>query len=100
MTHHIVLWRFLDQAEGADKDTNLRKARMLLMGLKEKIPEIRSLDVGIGLSITDQSYDLALSATFENVEAMHAYQRHPAHLQVVHFLRKVQMGKAVADFEM
>jgi hypothetical protein len=99
MIRHIVLWKFLDKAEGAEKVANLRKARMMLMGLKEKIPEIKSFEVGIVLPTTDQSYDLALDSTFESIKALEAYQRHPAHLQVVHFLRKVQVSKAVADFE-
>jgi hypothetical protein len=99
MIRHIVLWKFLDKAEEADKTANLRKARMMLMGLKEKIPEIKSFEVGIVQQITDQSYDLALDSTFESIKSLEAYQRHPAHLQVAHFLRKVQASKAVADFE-
>jgi len=99
MIRHIVLWKFQEQAEGVNKAGNLRKARMMLLGLKGKIPEVKSLEVGVVIPNTDQSYDLALDSTFGSLNDLKAYQRHPEHLQVVHFLRKVQSEKAVADFE-
>lgn len=68
-------------------------------GVKGKIPEIKSLEVGVVIPNMDQSYDLALDSTFGSLNDLKAYQRHPEHLQVVHFLRKVQSEKAVADFE-
>jgi hypothetical protein len=99
MVRHIVLWKFLEQADGRNRAGNLRKTQMMLLGLKEKILEIKSLEVGIVIPTTDQSYDLALDSTFESLEDLQAYQRHAAHLQVANFLRKVQSGKAVEDFE-
>jgi hypothetical protein len=72
---------------------------MMLLGLKGKIPELKSLEVGVVIPTTDQSFDLALDSTFGSLKDIKAYQRHPEHLKVVHFLRKVQSEKAVADFE-
>jgi hypothetical protein len=99
MIRHIVMWKFLEQAEGADRHANLTRARELLLSLKNAIPEILEIEVGMTSPISDQSFHLALNSRFESYEALAAYQKHAAHLRVVEFLRKVQSAKAVADFE-
>jgi hypothetical protein len=100
MVRHIVMWKFLEQAEGADRKTNLRRAREFLLALPEAIPEILEIEVGIIAPASDQSFHLALNSRFESTEALAAYQKHPAHLRVVEFLRKVQSAKAVADYQL
>ena len=99
MIRHIVCWKFLGQAEGAAKEENLRKAKTMLESLPEKIPEIRSLEVGIDVTRSEASFDLVLNGTFASVAALEVYQRHPAHLAVVAFLRAVQSAKTVVDYE-
>jgi hypothetical protein len=99
MIKHIVFWKFLDQAEGSDKNTNLAKARHLLESLPEAIPEIRLFEVAVGVNPSPQSYDLVLYSHFDELESLAAYQRHPAHVRVVEFLRKVQSARAVVDYE-
>jgi len=99
MIRHIVCWKFLPRAEGEAKGENLRKAKSMLESLQGKIPEIRSLEVGIDVTQAEASCDLALNGTFDSVAALEAYQRHPDHLAVVAFLRKVQSAKTVVDYE-
>lgn len=98
MIRHIVLWRFLPGAEGGTKEENIRKAKAMLDALPRSIPEIISFETGIGVLHEDRSFDLALSGTFDSVAALEAYQRHPEHVSVVKFLRKVQSEKSVADY--
>jgi hypothetical protein len=69
----------------------------MLEELKSSITVIRRLEVGIGMQRGDQAYDLVLSADFDSVEALDSYQAHPAHQEVVKFLRKVQSQKATVD---
>lgn len=99
MVHHVVLWKFQDSAGGATKSDNLTKARDLLEALVGKIPGIRSMIVGIDCVHSVQSYDLALEATFASMADLQAYQDHPAHQEVVQFLRSVHCGRVVVDFE-
>jgi len=99
MVRHIVMWKFLEQAEGADRKTNLEKSREILRSLQNVIPEIMEIEVGIVAPTSDQSYHLVLNSLFSSYEALAAYQKHPAHMHVVGFLRRVQSAKAVADFE-
>jgi hypothetical protein len=99
MLKHIVVWKFLTFAEGADKKQNLLKAKALLESLKVSIKEIRFLEVGLDLTHTERSYDLVLYTEFDSREALVAYQQNAEHVKVVEFLRKVQSGRGVIDYE-
>jgi hypothetical protein len=99
MIRHIVMWQFRDEAEGVLRAENLRQAKERLESLKERIPEIIDLEVGIDITRGTQSYDLALTTVFEDVEALARYQEHPDHVNVVGFLRKVHRGRTVVDYE-
>ena len=99
MLKHIVVWKFLTYAEGADKKQNLLKAKALLESLKGTIKEIRFLEVGLDVTHTERSYDLVLYTEFDNPAALVAYQQHAEHVKVVEFLRKVQSGRGVIDYE-
>ena len=99
MIRHIVCWKFLDHTEGASKAENLRKAKSMLESLPARIPEILSLEVGIDATQGSGSFDLALNGTFASGAALGAYQRHPEHVNVVTFLRRVQSEKSVVDYE-
>jgi hypothetical protein len=99
MIRHIVCWKFLENAEGCSKEENLRKAKSMLDALPHAIPEILSLEVGIDVTRGSGSFDLALNGTFESAQSLQAYQRHPAHMNVVPFLRRVQSEKSVVDYD-
>jgi hypothetical protein len=99
MLRHVVAWKFKESAGGVGKEENLRQAKALLEGLKDKIAEINSFEVGIDAMKTKQSYDLVLVSEFDNIEALLVYQTHPEHVKVAEFLRKVQTTKAVVDYE-
>jgi hypothetical protein len=45
MIRHIVMWNLHDQAEGADKATNLFKAKDLLLSCAKVVPGIRAFEV-------------------------------------------------------
>jgi len=96
---HIVCWKFQERAGGASREENLQKAREMLLGLRGTIAEIRSLEVGIDVVQGARSWDIALVGTFASREDLAAYQNHPAHLEVVAFLRAVQSERCSVDFE-
>ena len=99
MIRHIVCWKFLGHAGGTPRAENLRKAKAMLEDLPGKIPEILSLEVGIDSTQGPASFDLALNGTFASASALETYERHPEHVNVVGFLRLVQSGKMVVDYE-
>jgi hypothetical protein len=99
MIKHIVCWTFKENAEGCRKKENIEKIKTLLEDLKEKIPVIQSLEIGINFDKSPDAYDLALYAEFKSKEDLNTYQKHPEHLAIVQFLKKVRDKKIVVDYE-
>lgn len=99
MIKHIVLWNFRPQAEGRNKEENVELAREKLLGLKNSIAEVKSIEVGININTGQDAYDLALYSEFENEKDLDTYQKHPEHLKAVDFLRKVRDKRVVVDYQ-
>ena len=99
MIRHIVLWTLKEHAEGSSREENLKKVKSELESLKNKIPVIQSMHVGINFDTSSDAFDIILNADFNNKEDLKIYQEHPEHLKVVQFLRKVRDKRVVADYE-
>lgn len=97
MIKHIVMWR-LDEAAG-DKSANALKLKLLLEGLNGRIPGLLRLEVGIDFSREGESSDVVLYSEFESRQALDAYQVHPAHAEVVPFVKSVRAERRVVDYE-
>ena len=99
MIKHIVMFKLKDFAEGASKSKNAKKVKDYLKSLKGKIPEIKSMEVGINCVESDSAYDVVLNSEFENKESVEEYQRHPEHLRVAELIKKIRDNIAVVDYE-
>jgi len=95
---HIVMWRFADHAEGADKATNLQIVRDRLAALDGLVPGLRKLEPVIPDAL-EHDYDLVLYSEFDSVEALKAYAVHPDHQAVAGFIAKVRTERACVDYE-
>jgi hypothetical protein len=82
MIRHVVFFKF-KQGIGEEEILDLEKS---LAALPPVIPEILSYEFGRDVVRSERSYDLALVSTFNDLDAMQHYQKHPVH-QVV--LKKV-----------
>ena len=51
-----------------------------LQGLKEKIPVIRTIEVGLNVNNTKAAYDIVLYSEFNCLEDLELYQQHPDHV--------------------
>jgi hypothetical protein len=98
MIKHIVLFRFKDFAEGADKAENIKSLKSRLEALEDIIDEIMFFEVGINFGNSDVAYDLALSSEFESKEDLYSYQKHPEHIKVADYVKKVCENRVVADY--
>lgn len=98
MIKHIVLWKFLDQAEGHTKEENMDIVRDKLTALLPIIPSIRSFEIGKDILHSEMSYDMALIMTFDSMEALEAYKIHPEHQKVSAYVKKVRSGRVSTDF--
>lgn len=98
MIKHIVLWKFLDQAEGHTKEENMDIVRDKLKALLPVIPSIRSFEIGKDILHSEMSYDMALIMTFDSMEDLEAYKIHPEHQKVSAYVKKVRSGRVSTDF--
>jgi sensor domain CHASE-containing protein len=94
---HIVLWKLAAE----DADTRALHAEQIaekLLALPAQIAEIRRMEVGPNVAYPQTNWDVALVADFDDVEGLDAYQVHPAHQEVVAFVRSVVSDRAAVDF--
>ena len=94
---HIVLWKLAAE----DADTRALHAEQIaerLLSLPARIPEIRSIEVGPNVAYPQTNWDVALLADFDDVAGLEAYQVHPAHQEVVGFIRSVVADRASVDY--
>lgn len=94
MITHIVLFKLKDPTP-----ENMENTRKVLASLKDSVPVVRTLEVGVDLVRKPRSYDLALVATFSNLEDLEAYQVHPEHKKVVDYINEVSLARVAVDYE-
>ena len=98
MLKHIVMWKFKDHAEGADKAANLLKAKALLDACADIAPGTLRFEVAIAQSGLECTYDLVLYTEFEDREALDAYQHHPRHEALKPFIAAVRAERQCMDY--
>jgi hypothetical protein len=94
MLQHYV---FLKYRDGTDV-THVRSFCERMLALREAIPEIRHLKIGIDELHDTRSWDLVLIMRFESVQALRAYQTHEAHQAVMAFNQPFVASVASVDF--
>jgi heme-degrading monooxygenase HmoA len=99
MVKHLVMWKLKETAEGGEKEQNAQRIKELLEGLRGRIPGLISIEVGINVNKSQMAYDVALYTEFESLEALEVYQNHPEHLNAARFVRAVNEGRVVVDYE-
>ena len=87
MLRHIVMWTFREQAEGADRATNVARARALLEGCAGITPGIVHFTVATATPGMDCTADLVLDSTFTDAHALAAYQAHTTHAAIKPFMK-------------
>ncbi|HCE58136.1 MAG TPA: stress responsive protein [Prolixibacteraceae bacterium] len=98
MINHVVAFK-LKEFQPEEKTAVRNELKALLEGLKEKITELRFLEVGINHEVESKNYDLVLISHFENLEDLKSYQVHPEHQKVVKRVLETTEARAAVDFE-
>lgn len=99
MVKHIVMWRLKEKAGGATKEDNARSLKARLEALPRAIPEIQRLEVGLNIKDSERAADIVLYSEFDSPEALAVYSRHPAHIEVVAFVREIAGETWVVDYQ-
>ncbi len=95
MIVHIVMFDFKEENRGE----NILKAKEMLEGLVEKIEPLLSMEVGVDFNQSERAMDLSLISAFESKEGLSTYATHPAHIEVVTFIKEVTVSSKVVDYE-
>jgi hypothetical protein len=99
MIKHVVMWKLKNFAEDADKTRNAKRIKIELEALRNTIPQIFHLEVGINFLESDAAYDVVLFSVFKNEKDLELYQNHPDHRAVAEFVGKVKEDRAVVDYK-
>jgi len=99
MIKHVVMWKLRDFAEDADKSRNAKRIKIELEALKNTIPQVFALEVGINILESDAAYDVVLFSVFTNEKDLETYQNHPDHRAAAEFIAKVKESRVVVDYK-
>ena len=92
MITHVVLMKFADRTDAAE-------AKQRLERLAGRVPQLRSLSVTLDTVGADGAYDVCLTTTHDSVDDLRGYQEHPAHVDLLAWLRPRVTGRAAVDSE-
>ncbi len=99
MIKHIVTWKLKDEAEGLTRAENAQRIKTDLEALAGKIPEIKTIEVGINFNDSEAAHDVVLYSEFESRESLNRYQKHPEHVKVAGLIGAVRSERVVVDYE-
>ena len=95
MVKHIVMFKLTEKTS-----QNMELATDSLRSLENKIETLKSIEIGTDFLESDRSYDIVLTAHFENQEGLKTYSSHENHLPVVKTMRSLCSSSVVVDYEL
>ncbi|MFG6118074.1 MULTISPECIES: Dabb family protein [Thalassobacillus] len=96
MIEHIVLVKFSEETTKEQKQELIRRT----LNLKHIIPGIVDIQQGLNFSDRSQGYEVGLTVRFKDRESLENYGPHPAHQEIVSYLKRIGMKDSIiVDFE-
>ena len=95
MVKHIVMFKLTEKTY-----QNMELATDSLRSLENKIETLKFIEIGTDFLESDRSYDIVLTAHFENQEGLKTYSSHENHLPVVKIMRSLCSSSVVVDYEL
>jgi len=92
---HVVMFKLRPGVSEAQRDEWLEMSRRV----HEQIDLVRAYSIGADLLHLPRSYDVAVVADFDSLDAVRAYADDPAHLSTVELSRSLSEHIASVDFE-
>ncbi len=89
--NHVVFFQFTDANDATE-------AAAKLNALHGVVPTLQSIETGVDQLRTGRSWDLCLITRFADQAAMDAYQVHPAHQEVLAWLKARAKSVAAVDW--
>lgn len=98
MIKHIVMWKFKPESQGADKQTNLLKAKALLDACATLSEGTLKFEVALAEPGRECTYDLVLYSEFTDQAALDAYLEHPQHVALKGFIGAARLERQCMDY--
>ena len=95
-----MFWRIRDGVDGRSKAESAAEMQRRFADLRPQIDGLTRLDIGVDLLHTEASADVALYSEFTSKAAYDAYIVHPAHQEVVAFIKRLATERHVADYDL
>ena len=100
MIKHIVMWTIKEGQTSRIKFERMAELKARLLGLKDQINEIVSLEVFFKSPVApDDNYDVILQSEFNSWAELDAYQKHPAHVEVAEYVKNIKQNRVAIDYE-
>ncbi len=93
MVKHIVFFKLNQNSQ-----ENKKRVKQKLLTMENKIPTLKSIEVGINFSKEDRAYDIALLTDFETKDDLDKYATHPYHLEIVSYIKSIAHSSKIVDF--
>jgi len=90
---HVVFFKLKDRSPNA-----IEKAAEVLRGLENKVPVIKSMEVGVDVVRSERSFDICLTVRLASLADLDIYQRHPEHVKVAEYIATVRDAVAAVDY--
>lgn len=99
MIKHIVMFK-LREANGKSEYENAVEAKERFNDVIANVSELKAGEVVINSKDAPQdNYTIALICDFESIDALNAYQVHPAHKKFGAFIAEIKTERACIDYE-
>lgn len=95
---HVVMWRLLETAQGRTAAENAPLMKAELETMRDRIPGMSFLEVGVDTRRRANSYDVVLICVFDDAEALEAYHDHPNHNAVKPLVQAVRGETVIVDY--
>ncbi len=95
MIRHIVIFRFKADTPQSDREAFLE----MLRALPAKISEIVEFEAGFDVVRSPRAFDLALVASYADLDALDRYAKHEHHLPVIARSKEICEQVASVDYE-
>jgi hypothetical protein len=94
MVKHIVMFKLAEKNQ-----KNMDDAVVALNSLRGNIETLNFIEIGTDFLCSERSYDIVLTAIFDNPEGLKTYAGHKNHLPVVEKMRSLCSSSIVVDYE-
>ncbi|WP_457562688.1 Dabb family protein [Caminibacter pacificus] len=91
MIRHVVIFK-------TKEDAPLLEFKKRIENLKNFIPEIKHIEVGVDIRYDKNPSDFCVITEVESLKELDIYAKHPKHLEVIEFIKPYVIERRVVDY--